>query len=118
MPWVILFIASVFEIAWAISMRYTQGFTQLWPTLGVLAMMAISFLLVGRAIMHIPLGTAYAIWSGIGAAGAAIFGIVLYAEPVTMWRVLSLLAIVVGVLGLKFIHKSDAKPRDDLRGRI
>lgn len=101
MPWVLLLIASIFEIAWGISMKYTQGFAQLWTTPGVLAMMGISFTLVGRAIMRIPLGTHTQ--SDLESARSARsacrrFEVVLYGEPATLWRVLSLMAIVVGLL--------------------
>lgn len=86
-------------------MKHTDGFTQLWPSIGVVVAMIISFVFFGIAIRHIPLGTAYAVWAGIGAAGAAICGVILYGEPTSLWRVLSLCAIVAGVLGLKLLHE-------------
>lgn len=105
MPWIQLFFAAFFEIVWAVAMKYTEGFTQLWPSVGVVAAMIISFVLLAKSIRHIPLGTAYAVWSGIGAAGTAIFGVVLLGEPASLWRIVSLCAIVAGVLGLKLLHK-------------
>lgn len=107
MSWFYLLCAGVFEIVWAVAIMHTDGFTQLWPSIGVVVVMIISFVLLAFAIRHIPLGTAYAVWSGIGAAGAAICGVILYDEPTSLWRVLSLCAIVAGVLGLKFLHEPD-----------
>ncbi len=107
MSWFYLLCAGVFEIVWAVAIMHTDGFTQLWPSIGVVVVMIISFVLLAFAIRHIPLGTAYAVWSGIGAAGAAICGVILYGEPTSLWRVLSLCAIVAGVLGLKFLHEPD-----------
>ena len=107
MSWLYLLCAGVFEIVWAVAMKHTNGFTQLWPSIGVVVAMVISFIFLGIAIRHIPLGTAYAAWAGIGAAGAAICGVILYDEPTSLWRVLSLCAIVAGVLGLKLLHEPD-----------
>ena len=94
-------------------MKHTDGFTQLWPSIGVASAMVISFIFLGIAIRHIPLGTAYAVWAGIGAAGAAICGVILYDEPTSLWRVLSLCAIVAGVLGLKLLHGQDVDVVND-----
>ena len=94
-------------------MKHTDGFTQLWPSIGVASAMIISFILLACAIRHIPLGTAYAVWAGIGAAGAAIYGVILYDEPTSLWRVLSLCAIVAGVLGLKLLHGQDVDVVND-----
>lgn len=94
-------------------MKHTDGFTQLWPSIGVVVAMVISFILLACAIRHIPLGTAYAVWAGIGAAGAAICGVILYDEPTSLWRVLSLCAIVAGVLGLKLLHEPDVDGVND-----
>ena len=94
-------------------MKHTDGFTQLWPSIGVVVAMVISFIFLGIAIRHIPLGTAYAVWAGIGAAGAAICGVIFYDEPTSLWRVLSLCAIIVGVLGLKFLYEPDVDGVND-----
>ncbi len=113
MSWIYLLCAGVFEIVWAVAMKHTDGFTQLWPSIGVIIAMSISFVLLGFALRHIPLGTAYAVWAGIGAAGAAICGVIFYGEPATLWRVLSLCAIVAGVLGLKLLHGQDVDGVND-----
>ena len=105
--WSQLFLAAVFEIVWAVAMPRTDGFTQLWPSVFVIAAMIASFILLGRAIRNIPLGTAYAVWAGIGAAGTAIFGVMMLGESASMWRIVSLCAIVGGVLGLKLLHEPD-----------
>jgi quaternary ammonium compound-resistance protein SugE len=113
MSWIYLLCAGVFEIVWAVTMKHTDGFTQLWPSIGVASAMIISFILLACAIRHIPLGTAYAVWAGIGAAGAAICGVILYDEPTSLWRVLSLCAIIAGVLGLKLLHGQDVDVVND-----
>ena len=102
MAWTYLLIAAFFEIGWAIGLKYTQGFTKLWPSVLTIAAMVLSLFCLALTVRTIPVGTGYAIWTGIGAVGTAILGIVLFAEPVTAWRVVCLLLIVLGVLGLKF----------------
>lgn len=102
MAWVYLFTAALFEIGWAVGLKYTQGFTRLWPSALTITAMAISLGLLALAVRTIPVGTGYAIWTGIGAVGTAVLGIVLFAEPLTAWRVSCLLLIVGGVMGLKF----------------
>ena len=101
MPWIILLLAGVFEIGWAIGLKYTEGFTRLWPTLGTVAAMAISLGLLGVAMKSLPVGTAYAVWGGVGAVGTAILGIVLLGEPANPGRLVSLGLIVLGIIGLK-----------------
>jgi quaternary ammonium compound-resistance protein SugE len=101
MPWVILFIAGLFEVAWAIGLKYTEGFTRLWPSVGTLAAMGLSVLLLGFAMRTLPVGTAYAVWTGIGAVGTVILGIVLFSEPATAARLVCLGLIMAGILGLK-----------------
>ena len=101
MPWTILSLAGVFEIGWAIGLKYTEGFTRLWPTLGTVAAMAISLGLLGVAMKSLPVGTAYAVWVGVGAVGTAILGIVLLGEPANPGRLVSLGLIVLGIIGLK-----------------
>lgn len=101
MAWVYLFAAAVFEIAWAIGLKYSQGFTRLWPSVFTVVTMVLSFTLLALAVRTIPVGTGYAIWTGIGAVGTAALGILLFAEPLTPGRVICLLLIVAGVIGLK-----------------
>jgi quaternary ammonium compound-resistance protein SugE len=101
MNWFILVLAGLFEIGWAIGLKYTEGFTRLWPTVGTVLAMAISVVLLGIAMKSLPIGTAYAVWVGVGAVGTAILGIVLLGEPANAGRVLSLALIVAGIVGLK-----------------
>ena len=103
MDWIILFIAGLFETAWAIGLKYTDGFTRLWPSVGTLAAMVISVVLLGYAMKSLPVGTAYAVWTGIGAVGTVILGIVLFSEPVNVGRVISIALIIAGIIGLKFV---------------
>lgn len=102
MAWALLFIASLFEMGWAIGLKYTDGFTKLWPSVLTIAAMAISMFLLAVAVRTIPVGTGYAVWTGIGAVGTATLGILLFGEPATAWRVVCLLLIVGGIIGLKF----------------
>jgi quaternary ammonium compound-resistance protein SugE len=101
MAWTILLLAGLCEIAWAIGLKYTEGFTRPWPTALTLAAMVASVLLLGVAMKSLPVGTAYAVWVGIGAVGTAILGIILFAEPATAGRLASLGLIVMGIIGLK-----------------
>ena len=101
MAWIYLLIASVFEIGWAIGLKYTRGFTQLWPSVGTVGAMILSFIFLGQAVRTLPIGTAYAVWTGIGAAGTAALGIFLLGEPRSLPRVLCILLILTGVIGLK-----------------
>ena len=101
MVWLILFIAGLFEVAWAIGLKYTDGFTRLWPTLGTALSMLVSIGLLGLAMKSLPVGTAYAIWVGIGAVGTVILGMLLFDEPATALRLASLLLILAGIIGLK-----------------
>jgi quaternary ammonium compound-resistance protein SugE len=101
MPWILLFIAGLFEVAWAIGLKYTEGFTRFWPSAGTLAAMTLSIVLLGLAMRTLPVGTAYAVWTGIGAVGTVILGIVLFAEPATAARLACVGLIVAGILGLK-----------------
>lgn len=100
MHWFILVIAGLFEIGWAVGLKYTEGFTRLWPTVGTVLSMVISLGLLGIAMKSLPLGTAYAIWVGVGTVGTAIFGIILLSEPVSPLRLISLGLIVAGIVGL------------------
>ena len=101
MPWIILVLAGLFEVGWAIGLKYTDGFTRLWPTVGTVAAMAISLGLLGIAMKSLPVGTAYAIWVGVGAVGTVILGIVLFQEPMNPLRLVSVGLIVAGLVGLK-----------------
>ena len=101
MAWAILIVAGLFEVAWAIGLKYTQGFSRLWPTVGTVAAMAISLALLGVAMKTLPVGTSYAVWVGVGAVGTAILGIVLLGESANAGRLLSLALIVAGIVGLK-----------------
>ena len=102
MDWLLLMIAGVFEVVWATGLKYTEGFTRLWPSLGTLCAMAVSMVLLAQALRTIPVGTGYAVWTGIGAAGTAIMGIVLFGESRQALRLLCIGLIVAGILGLKF----------------
>ncbi|MDA0688235.1 MAG: quaternary ammonium compound efflux SMR transporter SugE [Proteobacteria bacterium] len=101
MNWAILILAGIFEIGWAVGLKYTDGFTRLWPTLGTVGAMVISIALLGIAMKSLPMGTAYAVWVGVGAVGTAILGIVLLGEPANAGRIISLGVIIVGIIGLK-----------------
>ena len=101
MNWLILILAGLFEIGWAIGLKYTDGFTRLWPTVGTVLAMVISLSLLGIAMKSLPVGTAYAVWVGVGAVGTAILGIVLLGEPANAGRLLSLALILAGIIGLK-----------------
>ena len=101
MAWILLFIAGLFEVGWAIGLKYTEGFSRLWPSLGTLASMAVSFLLLAEALKTIPVGTGYAVWTGIGAAGTALLGMMLLGESHETVRLLCLLLIIGGIIGLK-----------------
>ncbi|MFV0454894.1 MAG: quaternary ammonium compound efflux SMR transporter SugE [Pseudomonas sp.] len=104
MSWIILFFAGLFEIGWAVGLKYTEGFTRLLPTSLTIAAMAISVGLLGLAMKSLPLGTAYAIWTGIGAVGTVIAGIILFGESVSLLRLGSVLLICTGLIGLKLSH--------------
>ena len=101
MAWFYLILAGLLEIGWAIGMKYTNGFTRLWPTAATFATMTVSFYLLSLSLKTIPMGTAYAVWTGIGAAGTAIFGIIFLGEPREVARVVCLVMIVAGTAGLK-----------------
>ena len=101
MNWAILVLAGLFEIGWEIGLKYTEGITRLWPTGGTVLAMAISLGLLGIAMKSLPVGTAYAVWVGVGAVGTAILGIVLLGEPANAGRMISLALILAGIIGLK-----------------
>ena len=101
MAWVYLIVAGLFEIGWATGLKYTEGFTRLWPSLWTAASMALSVWLLAVALKSIPIGTGYAVWTGIGAAGTALAGMVLFDESREVIRIMSIVVIMVGILGLK-----------------
>ena len=100
-PWLSLGIAGFFEVVWAVGLKYTDGFSRLWPSVLTVLAMAVSLYFLAQAIRTIPLGTGYAVWTGIGAAGTAIMGIVLFAESTHVLRLLCIALIVAGIVGLK-----------------
>ena len=104
--WVILIIAGMLETVWAIGLKYSQGFTRPRPTIITVIAMAASMYLLAVAMKSLPVGTAYAVWTGIGAVGAALFGILLLGESKEFWRIVSLLLIVAGIIGLKVTSKA------------
>ncbi len=101
MAWFALIIAGMLEIGWAVGLKYTEGFTRLWPSVGTAAALVASMGLLAFAMRTLPLGTAYAVWTGIGTVGTAILGIVLFREPVTALRIACIAMIVAGIVGLK-----------------
>ncbi|EHK59105.1 quaternary ammonium compound efflux SMR transporter SugE [Allomesorhizobium alhagi] len=103
MAWTYLFFAGLFEIGWAIGLKYTDGFTRLTPTLLTVASMVVSLGLLGLALKTLPVGTAYAVWTGIGTVGTAVLGIYLLGEPATVIRLVCIGLIVAGIVGLKLV---------------
>ena len=103
MAWVLLVIAGLFEIGWAIGLKYTEGFTRLVPSLFTVASMIVSLALLGLALKTLPVGTAYAVWTGVGAAGTALLGMALFGEPATAMRLACIGLILAGIVGLKIV---------------
>ncbi len=103
MAWLFLFVAGLFEIGWAIGLKYTEGFTRLVPSILTVTAMTLSILLLGLALRTLPVGTAYAVWTGIGAVGTAVLGIYLFGEPAGAARLASIGMIVAGIVGLKLV---------------
>lgn len=101
MAWILLVLAGILEVVWAIGLKQSAGFTKLWPSLWTLAALTMSFWLLSIALRTLPLGTAYAVWVGIGAVGSVLFGIWLFAEPANAMRLVSVALIVAGIVGLK-----------------
>ncbi len=103
MAWVALFFAGLFEIGWAVGLKHTEGFSKFWPSLWTGAAMLVSLLLLGYALKSLPLGTAYAVWTGIGTVGTAALGMILFGEPAGAARLLCIAAIAGGIVGLKLL---------------
>ena len=103
MAWIILVLAGLLEIGWAVGLKYTEGFTRLWPSVATLSAMAVSVALLGIAVRTLPLGTAYAVWTGIGTVGTVIVGILLLGESASFVRLLCVFMIVAGIAGLKLV---------------
>jgi quaternary ammonium compound-resistance protein SugE len=101
MAWLILFIAGLFEVAWAIGLKYSDGFTRLWPSVFTIVAVIISMGLLAYSLKYLPVGTAYAVWTGIGAVGTAILGIFLFNESKEFIRIFFIFLIIVGIVGLK-----------------
>ncbi len=105
MPWFILFIAGLFEVAWAIGIKYTEGWTRFWPAAFTVVAMIASFYLLSVALKHIPMGTAYAVWTGIGTIGTVVYGIIFFKEPADILRMVCILLIICGIVGLRILAK-------------
>ena len=103
MAWLILFAAGLLETGWAVGLKSTEGFSRLWPSVWTILAMVLSLVMLSYALKTLPIGTAYAVWTGIGACGTAILGIVLFGEPATAARLISLGLIVAGIVGLKLV---------------
>ncbi|HQY06210.1 MAG TPA: quaternary ammonium compound efflux SMR transporter SugE [Lacunisphaera sp.] len=101
MPWLWLIIAGILEVAWAVGLKYADGFTKTWPSVITVLLMLASFWCLAQAVRGLPLGTSYAIWTGIGAVGTAILGMILFKEPATVARLACMALIVGGIVGLK-----------------
>jgi quaternary ammonium compound-resistance protein SugE len=101
MAWIILLVAGLFEVGWAIGLKYTDGFTRLWPTVATAASMFVSVTLLGIAVKTLPVGSAYAVWVGVGAVGTVLLGILLFDEPLNAARMISVALIVAGIVGVK-----------------
>lgn len=110
MAWIILVIAGLFEVGWAVGLKYTDGFSRLWPSIGTGVALIISMGLLGVALRTLPLGTAYAVWTGIGTVGTAILGILLFREPATAMRLVCIGLIVAGIIGLKLVPAGSGQP--------
>jgi quaternary ammonium compound-resistance protein SugE len=108
MAWVVLFVAGLFEIGWAVGLKYTEGFTRVWPTIGTVISVVLSMGLLGVALRTLPVGTGYAVWTGIGTVGTAVLGIILFREPATAGRLFCIALIVAGIVGLKIVSSSPA----------
>lgn len=107
MAWLLLFVAGLLEVVWAVGLKYTEGWTRLWPSVFTLAVMLIDFFILSAAMKSLPVGTAYAVWTGIGAVGTTVAGIVLFGESREVMRVVCILLIVAGIVGLKLTSPAE-----------
>jgi len=105
LSWFILFIAGLFEVVWAVGIKYTEGWTRLWPAIITVFAMAASFYFLSMALKQIPMGTAYAVWTGIGTIGTVIYGIIYFKEPTDILRIICILLIISGIVGLRILAK-------------
>ena len=105
MSWFILFIAGLFEVALAVGIKYTEGWTRLWPVVFTIIAMAASFYFLSLAIKHIPIGAAYAVWTGIGTVGTVLYGIIFFKESTDIFRITCILLIITGIIGLRILTK-------------
>jgi quaternary ammonium compound-resistance protein SugE len=106
MPWIWIIIASLFEISWAVGLKYSQGFTQLKATIFTIITMILSYVFLSLGVKNLPIGTAYAVWTGIGAVGTALYGIMYFDEPKDLLRIFFIFLIVVGIIGLRLTYKA------------
>ncbi|KAF0153108.1 MAG: Cation membrane transporter [Ignavibacteria bacterium] len=107
MNWFYIFIASIFEISWAVGLKYSDGFTQLRPSIFTIIAMILSFVFLSLGVKSLPIGTAYAVWTGIGAVGTAVYGMIYFNEPRDLIRIFFIFLIVVGIIGLKLTYKTN-----------
>jgi len=105
MPWFILFIAGIFEVVWAVGIKYTEGWTRFWPVIITVIAMISSFYLLSLALRQIPIGAAYAVWTGIGTIGTVVYGIIYFKEPTDILRIVCILLIFCGIAGLRILAK-------------
>jgi len=103
MAWIVLLLAGVLEIGWAVGLKYTDGFSRLWPSLATISAMVVSLLLLGLAVRTLPIGTAYAVWTGVGTVGTVLLGMALFGEPATPLRLAFIAMIIAGIIGLKLV---------------
>lgn len=106
MAWFYLFVAGILEIVWAVAMKYSEGWTKLYPSLFTLVSMAIGIYFLSLAVKSLPLGTAYAVWTGIGTIGTVVYGVIFFKEPLDVVRIVCIVLIVTGIVGLKLFHKA------------
>jgi len=107
MSWIWIFIASIFEISWAVGLKYSQGLTQVNTSIFTVVTMILSFVFLSIGVKNLPIGTAYAVWTGIGAVGTAVYGILFFNEPKDLLRILFIFLIVVGIIGLRLTYKTN-----------
>jgi len=103
MAWIVLVLAGVLEIGWAVGLKYTEGFSRLWPSVATIGAMIVSLLLLGLAVRTLPIGTAYAVWTGIGTVGTVLLGMALFGEPAAPLRLAFIAMIIAGIIGLKLV---------------